>query len=553
MALSLAAVEVGQYLNAWKAIPLVVMLLVWGRLITWADKDSVKVHLPRVVMNIMQMATGIAGFFLFFVLPNFWIASSAMVVCVLAGTGAYFGMRAQKHGLGDLSGQFTDWVRSFATKEKKVKEVEDELMICDTNGNPVAAPSEDSPERGGYDAIQRLLIPALMKNAERIDLTPAEGGAKLVFHVDGMIYSGGTATKDIATMVIDFLKHTSGLKVEEKRKPQNGKLKTVFNGKKRELQITSSGSSAGESLMLQADLKKRHERRLENLGLLPEQEQLIRDAIADPSGIVLVAAPKQQGLTSLMYGILRGHDAFLSHILTVERHPDQDLEGITQNALAPGATPADEYKQVSWTFSQEPDVVAITSIEEPQSAREAARFGAGKRVYIGIRAADTLSAIQQWRKWIGDDEVALANLRLVVAGRLVRKLCPQCKLSFAPDPAQLRKLNLDPAQVTELFQARQEPMRDPKGNPIPCDFCQDLHYKGRLGVYEVLKVDEDLRAAIAAGASSKSVAHVFRKQKAYTMQDAGIAYVAAGETSLQEISRVLRADDSVRKSTATTA
>lgn len=260
--------------------------------------------------------------------------------------------------------------------------------------------------------------------------------------------------------------------------------------------------------------------------------------------MVLVAAPKGQGLTSTMYAILRAHDAFLTHILTVERAADQDLEGITQKSLPAGSSPAEEFKEVSWAYSQEPDVVAITSMEEPNSAKASLQFaGTGKRVYIGERTADSATALAQWRRWIGNDESALSELRMIIASRLVRRLCPACKIAIAPDPNQLRKLNMDPAKVTQLFQARTDPLRDPKGNPLVCETCNDLHYVGRIGVFEVLKVDDDVRAAVAAGGTAKQLQQAFRKQKSMTIQEAALAQVQAGETSVQEVLRVLRADE----------
>src|SRR5262249_39648840 len=154
---------------------------------------------------------------------------------------------------------------------------------------------------------------------------------------------------------------------------------------------------------------------------------------------------------STAYAILRAHDAFLTHILTVERAADQDLEGITQKSMPAGASPAEEFKEVSWAFSQEPDVVAITSMEEPNSAKAAADYGStGKRVYVGVRAPDTASALAQWRRWMGNDEAALKDLNMLIASRLVRRLCPACKVAIVPDPNQLRKLNMDPAKVTQL-------------------------------------------------------------------------------------------------------
>ena len=205
----------------------------------------------------------------------------------------------------------------------------------------------------------------------------------------------------------------------------------------------------------------------------------MQELITEPGGIVLVSAPKGQGLTSTLYGILRAHDAFLTHIHTVERAPEEDIEGITQNPIPANATPEEEFKQVSWVISQEPDMVVVTLVESPKTAQDLIKFASsGKRVYVGLRAASTFQALEQWRKLVGDDTAAMEDLRMVICGRVMRRLCNACKVAYSPDPDTVRKLNLDPAKVSTLFMPRKEPMRDQKGNPDPLRVLQGAAVQG---------------------------------------------------------------------------
>jgi type II secretory ATPase GspE/PulE/Tfp pilus assembly ATPase PilB-like protein len=158
-------------------------------------------------------------------------------------------------------------------------------------------------------------------------------------------------------------------------------------------------------------------------------------------------------------------------------------------------------------------------------------------VYIGMRAASSFEALEQWRKLVGDDSLAVENLKMIVNGRVLRKLCTACKIEFAPDQTMLRKLGMDPEKVTSLYQARTQPLRDPKGNPIVCEFCHDLHFKGRQGVFEVMTMDDEMRLAVTGG---KPVEPVFRRQRGRYLQDEALALVEAGQTSIQEIKRVMR-------------
>src|SRR5687767_7613404 len=192
-----------------------------------------------------------------------------------------------------------------------------------------------------------------------------------------------------------MLKGAAGLDVEEKRKPQIGQLKGSLEGQRKDLKLQTAGSTAGEFARIIVNPKERHGLHLEQLGMTEKQVATMKELIRDLPGLVLLAAPKDQGLTSLMYGVLRAHDAFLTHIHTIEREADQDLEGITQNKLAPSAPPAEEAKVASWVVSQEPDVVLIDKVEDPRTAADLAKFAKEKRAYVGIRAANASDAIEQ--------------------------------------------------------------------------------------------------------------------------------------------------------------
>jgi type II secretory ATPase GspE/PulE/Tfp pilus assembly ATPase PilB-like protein len=271
------------------------------------------------------------------------------------------------------------------------------------------------------------------------------------------------------------------------------------------------------------------------------QLKTLTASIKENKGIVLVSAPKGQGLTTTLYAILRAHDAFLEHIHTIEGPSDTDLEGITQNRLPAGAPPAEEVKLINWVGSQEPEVLMVSNISEGKSAQSLAKLAAtGRRVYVGLRGSSTFETLSTWRKLVGDDKLAMADLQMVINCRVLRRLCAACKVGYSPDPGTLRKLNMDPDKVGKLFQARTEPIRDPKGNPIPCEFCKELHFKGRVGVYETLVIDDEVRAMIESGGSVNQLKALFRKQRGKYLQEQALAQVEAGETSIQEVLRVMK-------------
>ena len=538
------AVPVGEYVSWWKPIPVLIVLLLWGRLVTWIDKDAPEVLLPRVPLNTANVAGFILGLFLFFTLPGYALALVALALIVAIEAGVYLGMRNSKVGLGDLGEQFNAWVASFRGGEKKVKVIQGEVQLIGKSGNLMPTPAADDPVLPAYEAVQQLLTDPLRRNAERIDLAPMDGQAIVKYVVDGVAYSGSTFDRGRASAAIEYMKSLAGMDINEKRKPQTGNMKVSIDGQKRELQILTAGSTAGEQMRATVDPKKKHQHKLDDLGMPADQVELVRALIHEGSGVVLVSSPKGHGLTTMLYAILRAHDAFLQHIHTIEPDQATDLEGITQNKLPSNPAPGEELKTVSWVISQEPDIIMISSIGDSKSAVQLAKFAGGenRRVYVGIRAGSTFEALAAWRKLVGDDRVAMRDLRAVITGRVMRRLCAACKAGYTPDPTTLRKLNMDPEKIERLYQARTQPMRDQKGNPIVCEFCKELYFKGRLGVYELFLIDDDVRAVVEAGGSLNQLKAVFRKQRGKYLQEAALQQVEAGETSVQEVLRVMKDD-----------
>jgi type IV pilus assembly protein PilB len=543
-AVSLASIPAGPYINGFAALGFLVVFFIWAKLMTWVDKDAPRVHLPRTIMNAAMWGGLVAGVFVFLMIPlGLAIDLSIFAGILLVEMGVYLGLRHQKVGLGDLVDQVKGMFESEKGKTKKdAKVAAGQLVVVNKAGVPMPIPDPQMPERQQYDGAQHVLNDAIKKGAERIDLVLAGEGGKLMYQVDGFVYEGKGMDKANAGAAISYMKFVSGLDVNEKRKPQTGPFKIILNGNKREMQITAKGSSSGESMTIISEPKKRHGFKIDGLGLSPDQLAALKAVIADSSGIVLLTASPSHGLTAMEYAVVRGHDAFLQHILTIERNPEQEIEGVTQNAISPASTAQEEAKQVAWVVSQEPDVVLMASVEDSNSARDLAGFAENdkKRAYVGMKAGNTLDALKQWRKLVGDDNLAIKSLKLVMAVRLLRRLCESCKVGYTPDPNLLRKLNMDPGKVKQLFQARTTPQLDSKGNPVPCQMCNDLGFKGRIGIYELLVVDDNMRQLLLNNASENEIKKAFRQQKGRYLQEIALELVENGETSVNEVQRVLR-------------
>ncbi|MGH7177207.1 MAG: GspE/PulE family protein [Tepidisphaeraceae bacterium] len=538
----LAAIQVGNYISVWKCAVLLIVLLLWSRLITWADKDAAAAHLPRVSLNLAMLVGLVVGLGLFFMLPGLAIALAGMCAVLAVEATVYLAMRNQKVGLSDLTTQFNRWIKGLGGRRgKRGAAADGDVVLQSKGGEPLVAPADDAPERGGFDAIQQLLTDPLRKGAQEIHLVPGESSAAVKYRIDGVIYDGKSIDRADAASAVSLLKDAMGLDTSDRRKPQMGAMKATVDGKRQELRILTAGSTAGESLAIDVDIKSRWELSLDQLGFSEDQIETLEESIGDGTGVVLLATPKTQGLTTLEYAILRRHDAFLTHIHTIERAPEIELEGITQNPLASGASVSEEAKLAAWVASNEPDVIMMSRIDDPRSAAEMIKYATKKRAYIGLRAGSTFDALTAWRKLVGDDKLALKNLRMIVCGRVARRLCDACKVDFTPDPELLRRFNMSSDRLGKLYRERTEPLRDHRGNPMGCTFCNDLKFKGRVGFYEIFLVDDEVRKVVLEqGGSVNQLKMLFKKQRQKYLNETAVARVVAGDTSLQEVARVMK-------------
>ncbi len=555
-ALSLVLAEVygGGYISIWKSVLVVLVLLGWARLLTWVDKDAVAAHLPRLPLNLGFLVGMIVTFGLFLLLPMFIVAFAVLLLGLGAEVGIYLLMRQKQVGLADLKGELSQgFSQKFQKKKNEEARQADVIGIINKAGQAAPIPKVEDSERPAFDTLQSVLTDALRREAERIAMVPSGDGVSVRYDVDGVTYKGETIDRAAGAAAILHLKAAAGLDTHERRKPQRANIKLAVDGRKRDFRIDTLGTTAGESVMLLGDPKKQHDFTLDTLGFNPRQLDIIKGVIQERKGIVLVSAPKGAGLTSMIYGILKGHDAFLTHIHTIEREAEQDLEGITQNKLSRSASGSEESKQVDWVSSQEPEVLMIDRVDDPRTAALLIRFArSGKMVYVGMRAATTFEALSQWRKLVGDDKAAVEELQLIICGRVLRKLCSACKVGYAPDPGTLRKLNMNPDKVSTLYQARSQPLRDAKGNPVPCEFCNDLRFKGRTGFFETFVVDDDVRDVVGSGGSDNKLKAVFRKQRGKYLQEEALSLVERGETSVQEVLRVIKGSGGGEGGAATT-
>jgi type II secretory ATPase GspE/PulE/Tfp pilus assembly ATPase PilB-like protein len=383
---SMAVADVGNYVNPWKLLAALVILVPWAKLLTWIDKDTVAARLPRSWINLGNIGGLLLVYFLLPVFGAFWLVILALLMMPIVELGVYILLRYQSVGLTDLEAEIKRAISKIGKKKGGDEKVAAGFVQISTKASkPVSVPEEGTPERHTFDSLQHLLSTSLRKRADRIDVVLGEATA-LSFWVDGIRYDGGSLDRALGGSMIQYLKMIGGLDLNERRKPQSGMIKTQLDNARHEFTVRTAGSKTGEALSLIADIRKRHDWKLPALGFDQSQIDLSQSVVKEPSGVVLIAAPPGQGLRSTTYAVLRAHDAFLTHILTVERAPDGEVEGVTQVVLPHAASGQEEAEKVRWVASQEPDVIAVPVLTDTASAQTMAKFGAETRAYIGLRA-----------------------------------------------------------------------------------------------------------------------------------------------------------------------
>ena len=339
--------------------------------------------LPRVPLNTAFMVGFIVALGLFFFLPGFAAGFVAFMAVFVIEIITYLVLRNNKVGLKDLNQQFKAWIGGMKPKGKEKKGEKGEVTFIGKYGNLEPPEGENiAAEQAGYEALQEIFADPMKKRAEKIEAVAGEQRSSVRYWVDGMPYDGTAVAKNDLAMGIQLLKQNLGLDVGDRRKPQSATMKAMVDGSKHEMKVLTAGSTAGESLVVDINPKARHELKIDQVGFTNEQLQAVRDTITDTNGIVLIATPRGQGLTTLEYAILRAHDAFLTHIQTVERSPQVELEGITQNSIPTGASPSDEAKQVNWVVSQEPEVIMVSHVEDPRSASDLVKFASSGKLRV---------------------------------------------------------------------------------------------------------------------------------------------------------------------------
>jgi type IV pilus assembly protein PilB len=400
-----------------------------------------------------------------------------------------------------------------------VEEREDELEF---NLQAVAAEANAAPVVKYVDLI---LDKAIAAKASDIHFEPFEHEFKIRYRVDGALYEMDPPPHRLALPVISRVKVMSNLNIAERRLPQDGRIQRMINGKQVDLRVSTLPTAFGESVVLRVLDRSNVNLELETLGMPDEIMDYIEEVIERPNGIFIVTGPTGSGKTTTLYSCLRKINTIDSKLLTAEDPVEYEIDGIIQVPIndSIGLT----FSRVLRAFlRQDPDRILVGETRDTETAQIAIQASlTGHLVFTTLHTNDSTGAVTRLVDMGIEPFLISASLEAVLAQRLIRKICENCKTPYEPSEKVLASLGLSIHEIGD------KNFYYGKG----CEVCNQTGYKGRKGIYELLKITDPIRAMINDRAPG-----VLIRQKAIelgmtTLREDGMRSIYDGLTTIEEV------------------
>ncbi len=426
--------------------------------------------------------------------------------------------------------------------------------------------------------VNNLFYEAVRDRASDIHIEPADSEVVVRYRIDGNLYRTKTAHKAFLPSIVARVKIEASLNIAEKRLPQDGRITKKIKGKLIDVRVSTIPTARGERIVLRLLDKEQILLDLPALGFSRDRLSIMEHLIGRPNGIILVTGPTGSGKTTTLYACLNKINSPDLNILTVEDPVEYELRGISQMHVQPkiGLTFAAGLRSF---LRQDPDVIMVGEIRDQETAEIAIHASlTGHLVFSTLHTNDAASAVARLVEMGVQTFLIASSLLAVLAQRLVRKLCLKCREPFIPSDEDLRELALDPAgygpprpliagqgaQVSSEVWASNEdaptqvvkvgasaasldggdPTHSPSSpkpprpvfyKPHGCEACAETGYTGRIGIYELLVIDEAIRREVLSNSDAKQITRIACARGMTNLREDGVRQVIAGRTSIEEV------------------
>jgi type II secretory ATPase GspE/PulE/Tfp pilus assembly ATPase PilB-like protein len=535
--LLLTSVEYSSYISIPKFIIFLVLFFPWLPLVSWVYQDAKFVETREIFWTAIVFAAGAAGVTIWLVVPLFIIGMMFYITAVAAASISYVAHRNTRVLDADRVLTSEHIKNLFVSKEKKLAALKNFVFVT-ANNNEVPMPEPRTPDFFGYKVAYDIFNDAAWRRASDIVFLPTHQDYNITYQIDGAALKQPSMTRDQMEYFTRFIKNLADLDANEKRKPQEGKF-TIHQGDNCiEWEIATAGSTAGEHIKLKQIIHQ-DITRLPDIGLMPDQYEHLNKFRELKQGVFIVSGPEKAGVTTTFYALLRNHDAFINNINTLERQLSAELPNITQNLFALSDTATTTFdKKLQAMVRMGPDIVGVAGCQDKETAQiicQAAKDT--KLMYVTLEADSVVKATTTWVKLVADTKLATETLLGVGNQRLLRRLCNECKQPYTPNTELLRRFNI-PAQKAKVLYRAGKVQYDKHGKPRICENCQGTGFVGRIGVFETIMMDNQLRNAVRRSRSGSELGAQFRSAKMLYLQEQALRQVVAGTTAINEMVRV---------------
>lgn len=401
----------------------------------------------------------------------------------------------------------------------------------------------DEPQHGGEDGeidmaveeapivklVNMIIIKAVEQRASDIHIEPQEKDLRVRYRVDGVLLESSRSPKKLQSAILSRLKIMATLDIAETRKPQDGRCTMVVKGRNVDFRVATLPTVYGERVVLRILEKDSIMLRLEDLGFLPDTLGRFRQSFGKPYGCILVTGPTGSGKSTTLYAVLNVLNSVGKNIITTEDPVEYRLPGINQvqiNSKA-GLTFARGLRAI---LRASPDIVMVGEIRDKETAQIAVESAlTGHLVLSTLHTNDAPGALSRLTEMGIAPFLTASAVDCVEAQRLARKLCSECKQPYVPEPKALRDAGFpfDEKDVPTLYKA------------VGCKKCNNTGFKGRVGLYEVMRMSETLERLTVERAGADEIKNVAMEEGMLTLKQDGFEKVRMGLTSIEEVLRVV--------------
>jgi len=547
----------GFYFSPFKLVACVGLYLLWARLCWWVDQDAESLSMPRTNLNIAIFAAGVLGLFLVWALPSFLFAFLILLILSTGPTLGYVYLRNQK--VADDERLLTpQHFRQLARKYLKIRIEEEEeseeskpIPLRFYSKSPTGRDESSTANRAqgspGYRAALEMIYDAIQMRCTDVHMEPTKDEMIVRYRIDGIMQQSTPFTRQMGDAVLNIFKVLAGLDITEKRKPQDGSFSGEVTNRPKadptdtrnliDFRVATAGSLAGEKLVMRILDRAKRVAGLGQLGMRDKMRQQLQEIVTQPHGMFIVCGPTGSGKSTTVYGCMGEIDCYQRNVITLENPVEYQMSNVTQievNAKA-GKTFASELRSI---LRQDPDVIYVGEIRDQETAEIACQAAqTGHLVLTTLHANDTVTALGRLLDF-GVQPFMVANAVSAVLGqRLVRVLCSKCKQKYKPNAELLRKANLPADKIKHFYRPPEEKGAEQAN---ACEHCGGTGYRGRTGVYELLKLNEKMRDLIRDNPNLNAIRQEAVKNGMEYLQQDGLRIVMEGETSIQEVLRVCK-------------